>query len=68
MIAPISEIRYLWLRDNEAPVANKFLMGLYDILPGLDIYLYLAKEGEDEMDPLDRVLFRHPSHISDQQV
>ena len=35
---------------------------------GIEIYLYLARECDEEMDPLDRIVFRHPGHISDQQV
>ena len=39
-----------------------------NIVQDIDIYLYLTGEGEEDKDPLDRVQFRYPEHISDQQV
>ena len=37
----------------------------------LEIYLYFLGDGDshdDDMDPLDRVQFRHPQHVSDEEV
>ena len=37
----------------------------------LEIYLYFIGDGDshdDDMDPLDRVQFRHPQHLSDEEV
>jgi hypothetical protein len=37
----------------------------------LEIYFYFIGHGDsndDDMDPLDRVQFRHPQHMSDEEV
>ena len=37
----------------------------------LEIYLYFIGDEDshdDDMDPLDRVQFRHPQHVSDEEV